>query len=137
DSNIKGTKDLRETAIQGTDATLDINEDVNYVGRWVGNDIEIENWTPEGIGGISTRLSNTEEVNRANTIQTSYEMDIYNILEHHYTAKVGSDGVEYYQYTGTTLHQGYYPYNSSGEPISTIRNENTSVIQSTYVDVRD
>lgn len=76
-------------------------------------------------------------VNRANTIQTSYEMDIYNILEHHYKSKVGSNGVEYYQYVGTTLQQGYYPYNSSGEPINNIRNGNTSVVQSTYIDVRD
>ena len=136
-ANMKGTQELREDAIQETNATLGEDEDMNYVGRWVNQPLEIENWTPSGIGGIGTSIEGETIINQSSRVQTSYEVEIYNILEHNYENRVGSDGIEYYEYTGSTLKQGYYPYNNSGEPTSLIRGNNMPIIQTANVDVRD
>lgn len=137
--SVSGTEDLQDKALGRSGATVGVNEDRDFVGRWVDSGVtDMRRWTPERASRVLSRdlvYSNINAINRITDVVATYEVDVYNRIKHNYQPRVGSDGLEFYEYTGSDILQGYYRYDSSGNRTGALRP--TRVSQSTTLDIDD
>ena len=136
---VSGSEDLQDKALGRSGATVGVNEDRDFVGRWVDSgETDMRRWTPEEALGVLSRdlvYSNINAINRITDVVATYEVDVYNRIKHNYQPRVGSDGLEYYEYTGSDILQGYYQYDSSGNRTGELRPARVS--QTSELDVTD
>lgn len=135
---VSGTEDLQNKALGQSGATVGVNEDRDFVGRWVDSGVtDMRRWTPDGISGVLSRsvaYSNEDDINSITDVVATYDVDVYNRIKHNYQPRVGSDGLEYYEYTGSDILQGYYRYNSSGNRTGELRPARVSQITTLDID---
>lgn len=136
---VSGTEDLQDKALGRSGATVGVNEDRDFVGRWLDSGVtDMRRWTPEDALGVLSRdlvYSNRNQLNGITEVVATYEVDVYNRIKHNYQPIVGSDGLEFYEYTGSDILQGYYRYNSSGNRIGNL--QDALVSQTSVLDVTD
>lgn len=136
---VSGSEDLQDKALGRSGATVGVNEDRDFVGRWVDSGAtDMRRWTPEEALGVLSRdlvYTNINAINRITDVVATYEVDVYNRIKHNYQPRVGSDGLEYYEYTGSDILQGYYRYDSSGNRTGALRPARVS--QTSVLDVSD
>lgn len=133
---IEDVEDLQKEA-EGISGANRQNRERDYVGRWVDSKTNISTWTPSGTGDYSSvqgRTLDGVDVKDVAKVEAEYNFTVYNRIKHNYSSRVGSDGIEYYEYTGSTLMPGYYRYNGNtrGSLVS-----NGNVTQEEELDVSD
>ena len=134
---IGGTEEARRMAIEGTDVEFGVNEDSHYLGRWAYSETDLRFWIPHELLGLSTDLYDTSKVNDIEQVKVTIDTRVYNIMEHQYEPRVGADGLEYYEYEGTELKQGYYQQDSEGNNTGVVRGNTGTIRQTTYLDVSE
>lgn len=129
--------DTQEEALGLSDATIGVNEDRDYVGRWVDSQkLNMKSWTPTVANEyLTSRVKSENDVNAVEDVVSTFEIEVYNRMKHHYTPVKGSDGLEYYQYRGTDLLPGYYKYDNNGKRVGGLQDK--EVTQSSYLDITD
>ena len=111
--NIGGSDELMKEGIGLSGATVRNNEDAKTVGRWVNSSKrDMTKWTPQGM--YSAGLTYTGNINALDKLNVTYNVTEYNTMRHTYESRVGNDGIEYYQYTGTDVLPGAYLYEEDG-----------------------
>lgn len=121
---ISSSQEAQENGIGKSTGTIGVNEDRDYVGRWVGsNKRDLGKWTPLNLMTAGVTTTNIED---ANEVKVEYKVDVYNIMKHKYVPKIGTDGIEYYEYTGTELAPGYYTY-KNGKRESKVNDKSVTV----------
>ena len=134
---IGGTEEARRMAIEGTDVEFGVNEDSHYLGRWAYSETDLRFWIPHELLGLSTDLYDTSKVNDIEKVEVTIDTRVYNIMEHQYEPRVGADDLEYYEYVGTELKQGYYQQDSEGNNTGVVRGDTGTIRQTTYLDVSE
>lgn len=133
---IEDMEELQKEA-EGISGANRQNRERDYVGRWVDSKTDISDWIPIGTGDYSSvqgRTIDGVDVKDVAKVEAEYNFTVYNRIKHNYSSRVGSDGIEYYEYTGSTLMPGYYRYNGNtrGSLVS-----NGNVTQEEELDVSD
>lgn len=129
--SMSSSLDVEREGIGKSKGSIGVTEDRDTAGRWIGSDRTMRNWTPMGL--MSRSLTYSGDVNGADSVDVTYDIEVYNRMKHNYVSRVGSDGLEYYEYTGSELMSGYYAY--SGDTIGRLMGGNKSV--SSTLDISD
>ena len=136
---IDNMEDLQEEAVGRSGATEN-NRERDYVGRWLDANSSINTWTPLTTGNYTSLQASTRDedsVNDVVRVEAEIEYEVYNRMRHNYIPRVGSDGLEYYEYRGSDFLRGYYNYNGNtrGSLVSSVTG--SRVVSGTELNVSD
>lgn len=132
--SVDNIRSVQEEGLGISNGTIGVNEDRNYVGRWLDTqERPMSRWSPEGL--LGTRAIYTGNINDATDVRADFTVRVYNRMKHNYTPRLGTDGLEYHEYTGTEVLPGYYRYNTSGNRTNTL--VQSDVVQRSNLDIRD